>query len=436
MFGRFRFFFLFFAIWAGVCRGDLVVKNWQQNNVMNDQGQEITINLELEAKNLSDGHYYSSWSYIFGDKSNVLVREMKILDNHNDNGVEDGEEKITFRFRKLFNGQSIGLSFKYQEINDELKILNYIRHEWVMVPKWVEGKVALRVEAPKNLDVYSLNEKFVKKDNVYTWNSPVSGGDGFRDVFWITKKKARWEVSTRVKFTNDLVLQNIRGKIPMNFVGGNNNIVEYAVYNNQVNYLDNDKIKKENDFIIANFRNFNAKSGFIEIRSILENNYNNFHWLENLDMNTILKIDPNDEVLLRTLAYKIVDKDKSNLPLYVKIGKWVYNNIKYDLAYFGKNIDARTILKEKRGVCEHYAVIYQNLLRAIGIPAQIVSGLSYNFEKKTFENHAWVILNHNSQWLPMDPTWNIFSGKLPISHIFMFNYIRTPYSFFSTEKMQ
>ena len=66
------------------------------------------------------------------------------------------------------------------------------------------------------------------------------------------------------------------------------------------------------------------------------------------------------------------------------------------------------------------------MLRSIGIPAKTVSGISYDFDKNKFENHAWVMVNYNSQWLPIDPTWGIYSGKLPISHIFLYNDIKHP----------
>ena len=32
--------------------------------------------------------------------------------------------------------------------------------------------------------------------------------------------------------------------------------------------------------------------------------------------------------------------------------------------------------------------------------------------------HAWTLINVNNKWLPLDATWGIFSGKLPVCHIF------------------
>ena len=32
--------------------------------------------------------------------------------------------------------------------------------------------------------------------------------------------------------------------------------------------------------------------------------------------------------------------------------------------------------------------------------------------------HAWSLVKIDGKWLPFDATWGIFSGKLPITHIF------------------
>ena len=39
---------------------------------------------------------------------------------------------------------------------------------------------------------------------------------------------------------------------------------------------------------------------------------------------------------------------------------------------------------------------------------------SYGLEN----GHAWSLIQINGKWLPFDSTWGIFTGKLPVSHIF------------------
>ena len=83
-------------------------------------------------------------------------------------------------------------------------------------------------------------------------------------------------------------------------------------------------------------------------------------------------------------------------------------------------MDAMKILSTGRGVCIHYAILYNNLLRTAGIPSVIVSGVSYDTEKNKFENHAWNLVYVNGEWISIDPTWGLYSGKLPVSHIFFY----------------
>jgi hypothetical protein len=439
MFRKNLFFVFFCIILLDSALANLLVKNWKQDVVFNNKGQEITVTLDLIAEGLGENYYYSSWSFIFDEKSKINFIDAKFVNVFKkENKTTFENNKITFDFDKLFNNKKITISFKYQEINDEIENLKYMRYEAVQIPKMAVGKSSLKVTVPTDLDVYSLNDKFTQNNNIYTWSGNIEENEGFFDVFQMTKKKARWDLSTRVEITNDYEIKDATVTIPLNFVGGNNNIADYTVYNNQINYVDGEKIiKNEKDnTIVVNFKNLNSTKAFVEVKSLVENNYNNFYWLNDLDLNTILTIDNNYESELVTLAQKILQNNNSKLPFYAKIGKWVHENIKYDMNYFGKTMTSAEILRIKKGVCEHYSVLYQDLLRSLGIPAQVVTGISYSYDKKTFENHAWVIVNHNGAWIPLDPTWGIFSGKLPISHIFVSNYLRQPYKFSTTSKMQ
>ena len=34
------------------------------------------------------------------------------------------------------------------------------------------------------------------------------------------------------------------------------------------------------------------------------------------------------------------------------------------------------------------------------------------------DNHAWSIIKIKGKWLPFDATWGIFTGKLPVTHVY------------------
>ena len=109
------------------------------------------------------------------------------------------------------------------------------------------------------------------------------------------------------------------------------------------------------------------------------------------------------------------------VPDATKIGKWVNKNIKYDLSFTGKNdITAKETYKSRRGVCHHKTKLFNALMYSLGY--QVLYILGYAIDKtKSFsinDSHAWSLIKIKGQWLPFDATYGIFSGKLPVTHVF------------------
>ena len=109
------------------------------------------------------------------------------------------------------------------------------------------------------------------------------------------------------------------------------------------------------------------------------------------------------------------------VPDVTKIGKWVYKNVTYDLTYTGRNdITATDTLMERKGVCHHKTKLFNALMYSLGY--QVLYILGYAIDKtKSFsinDSHAWSLIKIKGQWLPFDATYGIFSGKLPVTHVF------------------
>ena len=131
---------------------------------------------------------------------------------------------------------------------------------------------------------------------------------------------------------------------------------------------------------------------------------------------------------LKKIAEQIIqnyNKEHKNdlikVPDVVKIGKWIKNNITYDLSYSGRNeISATETLNNKRGVCHHFTKAFNALMHSLGYQVIYVSGYALD-KKDTFgkeDAHAWSLIKIDGKWLPFDATWGIFSGKLPVCHVF------------------
>lgn len=429
------FIIIYYTILLNNAYCDLKPNNWVQKNIFTNYGQEIEIIFDLKAKNLEKNYYYYSWSFIFDKKNRINIIEVSSLNNKK---VEYsfGDNILKIKFDKLFNNQLIKLKVKYQEFNNNISKTPYIRRELVQIPDFLAGtKATIFVKTLNEMDIYSLNEAFKKNGDIYKWSDVVSK-NGFYDFFEMTIKEAKWHVSSIFELNSDNDIKSLKMKIPLNYIGGNNKVIEYIIKTNQNNnQIKNIDFAKNVDTVVE-FKNFYSTEAIVKIDAIITNNYNNFYWMNNFNINDTLDIKNEYINTYNTLINKIQEEDKIDLPTHIKIAKWVNKNVIYTESYIGKNMTSMQILQEKKGVCEHYAVLYQDLLRSIGIPAKTISGISYNFKKQKFENHAWVIINYNNQWLPIDPTWGIYSGKLPISHIFLYNDIKNTINFQYPSKLK
>ena len=59
---------------------------------------------------------------------------------------------------------------------------------------------------------------------------------------------------------------------------------------------------------------------------------------------------------------------------FMKIGEWVYKNIKYDLNYSGVNITPLEIYKRRKGVCAHFTELSNALLLSLGYEVLYANG--------------------------------------------------------------
>lgn len=426
-----KFLVIFCLFFATNSYSKLRILDWEQTSILKDYGQEIEVKVKLKAEDLPTTYYYNKWTFYFGEKALINVLEAKALPPSRYKSYF-GDNKLTIEFDRLANNKEITLQFKYQLLDKNN--VKYIKRNWVQIPKFCEGaNGVLKVKIDNGMDLYSVHDIFNYNynDNFYIWTGTVPK-NGIAELFEMTLKEGKWLVSTIIDISSKgESLNGLELEIPNNFIGGNNTILNYNVSTTQGS--SNDIITVGKDKIIARFIKYNNTNGFVRIDAKIKNNYNNFYWLNNFDINDTLKINNDYISTYNTLIFNINNEDKTNLPIHIKIAKWVHKNIKYDKSFVGRDLSSKDILLIKRGVCEHYAILYQDLLRSIGIPAKTVSGISYDFDKNKFENHAWVMVNYNSQWLPIDPTWGIYSGKLPISHIFLYNNIKNSVKY-STSK--
>jgi len=121
-------------------------------------------------------------------------------------------------------------------------------------------------------------------------------------------------------------------------------------------------------------------------------------------------------------AAELAAGETDQYKLMHKIGKWVKNNIEYDLdpSLVFSSKSASWTLKNKKAVCDELTTLFIALNRAMGIPARFVSGYAYTDDprfRKGWGAHAWAEVYFPSQgWVPIDVTYGQL-GDVDLTHI-------------------
>ena len=177
----------------------------------------------------------------------------------------------------------------------------------------------------------------------------------------------------------------------------------------------------------------------------VDNSISDYKFIEKKEL--ITKIPEEDKQFFKKLSNQIINEDKSNIPNYKKLGKWVYNYLNYDLSFYGKTFTAKEIYNNKAGICKHFTLLFNTLLVSQGIDAINITGYALNITENnvmkenendkvipnqspdtlTSSRHDWTLAKIDGEWIPFDATWNMFDRIIPVTHIFQ-NYGNVTYT--------
>ena len=132
------------------------------------------------------------------------------------------------------------------------------------------------------------------------------------------------------------------------------------------------------------------------------------------------------EINIESIDQEIIDKaqeiinEDSNKPNYHKIGNYIYRNIKYNSSCLGKYLTLKEIYEEKKGVSEHFTLLYNAMLNSVGIKTFYITGWAFSKDQISGDNdntrHTWTAALINGRWIELDATWGLFEG-IPAEHI-------------------
>lgn len=100
---------------------------------------------------------------------------------------------------------------------------------------------------------------------------------------------------------------------------------------------------------------------------------------------------------------------------------WVASNIEYDLQnmfainfYEKREEKIAKALLNKKGICEHYAAVFNEVCGKAGIKSVIVEGYTKQNGFTDYIPHAWCAALVGGSWFLFDPTWGsgyVYNGK-------------------------
>lgn len=97
---------------------------------------------------------------------------------------------------------------------------------------------------------------------------------------------------------------------------------------------------------------------------------------------------------------------------------WVISNIKYDtdsanIINMGPDPEAKitAALRRRRGVCENYAAIFNDICLRCGLTSFVVDGYTKQNGFVDRVGHSWCAVYVDKSWLLCDPTWDEGTGN-------------------------
>lgn len=114
------------------------------------------------------------------------------------------------------------------------------------------------------------------------------------------------------------------------------------------------------------------------------------------------------------LAQQILEKNKTDEAKLYAAYTWVIQNIKYSTdselvinAGLDPNAKINVAFKRRKGTCENYAAIFNDLCKKMEINSLTIYGYTQQNSRVDRTAHTWCAAFVDDQWYLYDPTWDI-----------------------------
>ena len=417
----------------------IIRKNWHEKCYIYDDYDLHDIYYDIEAVGLDEKNYFNVCYHSFQYNKIIEIQDFSINNEASSKYIKRNKN-IEFEV-KLNNLEISRIHIVYKESKDlkkkkkgSIEFRKIYRDEVYGLDKLLEGQIAKFILILKgSFDIVNFDKYFlIRNENnlnevEYIWGGIVPKG-GLKTNILFSPKEAIWSFNISTKVSSESNIRNTIFKVPVEFIGGNNEAINVIPSSPQTSKITLDEKKRH---YIFKYKNTKYK----EVDTIIEGKFINKskgEWIVDISDKQVDKFIPKDFILckpqLNKIAKKIIeefDLEHKNSDFkfkdYMKIGKWVNENIKYDLRYIEETgLTAIDIYNKRRGVCHHFTKLSNALLYSLGYKVISIYGYTCENSLEFNENsaHSWSLIKLDDKWYPFDSTWGILSGKLPVSHIF------------------
>lgn len=133
-----------------------------------------------------------------------------------------------------------------------------------------------------------------------------------------------------------------------------------------------------------------------------------FKKIEKHVANTPISKTKNTRVLSAYLTNAFEQEDEKFAAVYFWVAKNIYYDVKsrYESPVY-KTVEEITdeVMKKKKGVCQHYSELFNELSRLAGLTSYVVNGYGKEFGKVMDLAHAWNVIRVNGTYYFVDATW-------------------------------
>ncbi len=414
-------------------------KNWHEVCYVYDNYNMHDIHFEIKAVGLGPFSFFNSCSLGFYMGKDIEILDLEINGKKSRYNYDDYCLDLNITLKNL---QTAKIYLKYKEKpkfesmtkSEKLKYA-FFRQEYFGLSEALSGQMGKYSLILKgSFEITSFKDNFFiqneqnKNEKEYIWGGKVPPG-GKRTLVKLSKNEAIWEFNCNTQIMSRRgELKNTVLKVPLGFVGGNNDIIKMDYSSPQTKNI---VVDEENRIYEIKYKNSGYPTGDFKLTGEIKNRCKG-DWDVDLTDEIIEahfpKEDKRDKQTLEKIARKIIaDFDKKNKDNvfnfmdFTKIGKWVHENIRYDLNYSGRtNMTAMDIYNQRVGVCHHFTRLANALLYSLGYKVIYTNGFACESSAEFDQNsgHAWSLIKVNGKWYPFDATWDILSGKLPVCHVF------------------